>query len=797
MPWFWDALSPSGASLPAIVKPAFAPFVGRAAELKALGDAIESLKSGFGDVIALEGARGSGKHRLLAELRSPMGAVEVEWQTASILALDNSVLNRGNDQGPRPPRVLIVEHTERASSHDASALRNIIRTARDDRTLLILLFETGVESRSSRDHEDTLIERASVRLALKPLADDEMRAILKRCCEDGAPVPSDVATACIELGGGNPGYLLEILTSLQSKRPTLPIARDEVDARTDGLLPFELRVLRAVSVAGTATARQLILMLRSNHDQTVEALQTLCDRGILASSDDGHGSTYRFARPLWRFVIYYDITADARTILHNAAVRYLSKRSDKRPAAMAEHLAHGGRTARAVGEAVSAIDIALRDRNYVEAARWSRYVLHFARDVDARLLARERLAVSLEMLGAGESAVLEYVNGLQEAQRNGRRADVDQFAEGLAVTQFVRGRSAEALDSLTRVLADRKGGSHPPPRLLALGAYLSVVSASKPDAWLSQLEGSDAAQITPSDLVRIHASRAFAFLHGGDVASAEREVQAGLVVGDGSEDPIVRIKAFELAGEIAASMGDMSRAVSFCTSAFACTADSSPAVLSISKVSQMAYLRRGAAANLAQYLALSGDVSHALEVCMTFRHAPYVAGDLTWVMLRFSEMFAEMLAGVEHPEVRDPGCSGTALLDVAIEWNQRTSISFAASALALRLYRAGDHGSARDVLHRGLESLTDCTDAWLLLTTAAQIGRPADFRRVRELASKGLLARTPFYRAVGSLTNALYDKRQHRASRRTSSDVALARDIFEQLGNIYLKNLCDACVRRP
>jgi DNA-binding CsgD family transcriptional regulator len=491
-------------------------------------------------------------------------------------------------------------------------------------------------------------------------------------------------------------------------------------------------------------------------------------------------------------VVYDAVTNDIRSSLHDAAVRYLSRHQERRPAAMAEHLAHAGRSTRAVREAIAATDIALGDRNYIEAARWSRYALRFARDIDSRLIARERLAVALEMLGASGHAVLEYSSGLHDAQRNDLPSKVVQFAEELAVTQFYRGRPAEALDSLTRVLADEQCSVLAQPRLLALAAYFSAVSDSKPGPWLSLLERSDVEGITEVDMLRVHASRAFAFLHSGDVSNAMHEADAGLAVARSTDDFMARVKGFELAGEIAAALGNMHLAVSYCRTTFAVIADA-PAEGSIAKAPRLDHLRRGAASNLAQYLALSGNVSEALELCARFGQMPCRADDLTWVMLHISDTFSKVLAGGQNPTAFEPSSYAADLLNAAIESEQKSSISFAAGTLALHFYRAGEHEAARDVVHRGLASFTDCTDAWLLLTTAAQIARPSDFRRVQQIASTGPLADVPFYRAVRSLTEALYGKRQHRASRRISPGIAQARSLFDRLGNKYLMALCDAC----
>ena len=321
------------------------------------------------------------------------------------------------------------------------------------------------------------------------------------------------------------------------------------------------------------------------------------------------------------------------------------------------------------------------------------------------------------------------------------------------------------------------------------------MSASKPEPWLSLLERSDVEEISDVDLLRVHASRAFTFLHCGDVANAVHEAEAGLAVARVTDDFIARVKGYELAGEVAAALGDMHRAVSYSRATFAVIADA-PVEGSIAKAPRMDHLRRGAASNLAQYLALSGNISEALELCARFSQTPSRADDLTWVMLRVSDTFSRVLAGEQNPTAFEPSGSATGLLNVAIESEQKASISFAAGALALHFYRAGEHEAAQDVVHRGLASFTDCTEAWLLLTTAAQIARPPDFRRVRQIASTGPLAQIPFYRAVRSLTEALYSKRQHRASRRISSELAEARSHFVRLGNTYLMTLCDACSNR-
>ena len=795
--WIREALSGSDVALP-VVESSTPPLVGRGREITALGAAIDALKSGTGGFVTIEGPRGSGKHRLLDELRSASKSADVDWQTTAIFALDGVVRAQRHGFAAQRPRVFVVEHGELVTAREASVLHEVIGDARASQTLIILLVETGLESPLGRRVLAAVIQRAVVSLSLAPLNSDEMSTIFRTVCgRDFASIPRDIGAGCVELAGGNPGYLLDIVAALASENPSFPTAAEEVACRSHHLNRFERRVLRAASVAEDFTLRQLSAMLDATQPQTAHALQLLCDRGLLTCRERAERvSTYGFAHPLWRLVVYDNTTNDVRSLLHRAALRHLAGSDEQQAAAKAEHLARAGQSARAVREAIAATDFALRERNYVEAARWSRFVLRFARDVDSRLVARERLAVSLEMLGACESAVIEYSSGLHDAQREGKPGKVVQFAEGLAVTQFNRGRPAEALDSLARVLSGGHESVEAPPRLLALAAYFSALSASKPGPWLSQFEKSDLEQITPVDLLRIHASRVFAFLNGGDAASAVREADAGLVVGRSTDDVVARVKGYELAGEVAATLGDMHRAVSYSREAFAVLTSSPVDALSVSKVHQMDYLRLGAAANLAQYLTLSGNVAEARELCATFRQTPSLTGNLQWAMMRVSDTFSRVVAGAPSPITLEPPLSGTGLLDAAIALEQQTSISFAASALALQLYLSGEHEAARDVVHRGLASLAHCTDAWLLLTIAAQIAPPPDVRRVRQIASTGPLAHHPFYRAVALLTEGLYAKRQHRAASRVSSDLVEARSLFDQLGNKYLSVLCDACVGR-
>jgi len=769
------------------------PFVGRAREVAAFSLAIDALKSGMGGAITLEGPRGSGKHRLIAEMRTRTTGVSVDWKVTTIFTFADEIRLSRLGLAAQTPRIVVVEHAELASSRDTALLQEAFDDARPSQVLLILLMEPKAESQLRQGSLATLVQRAAVKMTLQPLDSDEMYVILKHICgKDFASLPKDVAAACIELASGNPRYLLEIVTSLGSETPALPTAANDVASRSLGLDRLELRTLRAASVAGNFTNRQLSAMLKATQPETAEALQVLCDRGLLACSELGkRESVYRFRQPLWRFIVHEDVTGDVRFLLHRGALAYLSKQKEKNPAAMAEHLAYVGLSGRAVRSATAATDVALKNRNYAEAARWSRYVLRFTRSVAARLVARERLAVSLEMLGAGEAAAIEYSSGLHDAQLSGMPGKVARFAEGLAVTQFNRGRPAEALDSLARVLSGQPSGPLAPPRLLALAAYFSTLHASEPGPWLSQFEHSDVGQVASVDLLRIHGSRALASVRNGDIVSAAREVDAGLAVGRSTTDVVARIKAYELACEVAATLGDMHRAVSYGRETFAITIESPVEAWQISRPPQTDYLRRGAAGNLALYLALSGNVAEALELCERFSQAPYLADDLTWVGLHVSHTLSRVLAGAHSPV--DLPYTAAELLNAAIESEQKTLISFAASALALQYYRFGEHEAAREVIHRGLESFTDCTDAWLLLATAAQIAHAADCRRARQIASTGPLAHTPFYRAVRCLTQALYGKRQHRTSTRISSEIEQARSVFEQLGNKYLTALCDAC----
>ena len=184
--------------------------------------------------------------------------------------------------------------------------------------------------------------RSSTTLALEPLSDEAMDALLTGLVDD---LPEDVRTQIRERADGIPLYAVETVRmlldrgALQRDGDTLKVSGplDRLDvpetlhaliaARLDGLDPEERLVVQHAAVLGkTFAARGLAALGQANEETLAPVLEGLMRKEVLALDVDPRSperGQYGFLQALVQRVAYETLSRKERGRLHRAAAAYL------------------------------------------------------------------------------------------------------------------------------------------------------------------------------------------------------------------------------------------------------------------------------------------------------------------------------------------------------------------------------------------------------------------------------------------------------------------------------------------
>ncbi len=195
-----------------------------------------------------------------------------------------------------------------------------------------------------------------------------------------------------------------------------PSVRTLILARLAQLSPVARHLVQEVAVLGTAASAQLLWWLAEVEVQAgLEALEEAVKSGILREEDAGvaRAGSYRFSHDLIRDVVYTELGAARRQLLHQRALARL-EREGARASALAYHARASGETEAAYGycvqagmEAVAVFAVADAIGYYEQA----RALLQEDQRLQARLSAPE-----VERLYAHLGRAYAYQNAWQQAQ---------------------------------------------------------------------------------------------------------------------------------------------------------------------------------------------------------------------------------------------------------------------------------------------------------------------------------------------------------------------------------------------
>ncbi|OBK52831.1 LuxR family transcriptional regulator [Mycobacterium sp. 1081908.1] len=485
-----------------------AELIERDAQVAAGTDLLARALNGAGGLLVVEGRAGTGKTRLLSEIRARarersmtiLTAAGGELETDVTYGIARQLFERrlhdapaeercrllsgaanlaqaaitaetdvvfspstGVDHGlywlvanieAGAPLVVIVDDAQWA---DAQSLRFLLYLARRADALRVLIVVAIRSGEAPADH--TLIRhlraQAASRVVVEPLSEAGSAALLRARFD--STLPDTVMRACHRVSGGNPFFLGELANALPSNALSDEKALIE---QVETLVPDEvqLSILLRLGRIGDEPSRVAEALAAAGDGISVRILAAIVRKPLPATAtalDDlsragitTPGDPVGFIHPIVRTAIYHDIRPDRREALHAAAAAALHA-----AAAPVEEVAHHLVLTSPAGDKTVATTL----RTAGERAL-ARGATHTASAMLRRALAEPPaaadLAAVLVVLGEAEfraGAVAEAIGCFERALQLPPPSDLwVRAAVTLAAALAADGRIGEALSALER-----------------------------------------------------------------------------------------------------------------------------------------------------------------------------------------------------------------------------------------------------------------------------------------------------------------------------------------------------------
>ena len=373
-----------------------------------------------------------------------------------------------------PPVLIVLDDVQWLDDASLELLHYVMRMNRHRPLLVALAARSGeVSDNAPLDRALRALGRLEVldAISVLPLSKDDTAALVRE--ENPDLDPDEVFAQC----GGNPLFALELARSRRYSRsgpsPTLvEIVRDRV-AR---LSSEEADVLRWGAVLGPAFRVPVVCTLtRLVSEHVLDVLERIQRHGLVREASAG-GDAYRFAHDVVRNVVYADISAPRRRLMHHRVATTLRAEPGERAATatdVAHHAALAGNAALAADACVAAGRHCLRLFAVREAETLARQGLHFAE----QLPEPDRVPLTLELLHISTTArkppdidaIAAQVQHLAERALDLGRLEHARFGFNLlSHLRWEGGNCAEAREQMMRAeLVSR--ASDAPERITAMG----------------------------------------------------------------------------------------------------------------------------------------------------------------------------------------------------------------------------------------------------------------------------------------------------------------------------------------
>ena len=348
------------------------------------------------------------------------------------------------------PTVIVVEDAHWMDDASSDLLRHVAASV-DTRPWLLCLTRRDVTTGFVAPEE------ASVQLRLQPLEGAEATDLIEATVGD-APLPPHVVATLAERSGGNPLFLLELVSAARDTDDidSLPDSVEAlIAARIDRLSVDDRRFLRRVSVLGRTTPLRMLDAVLDEVPRAEDSVWSRLEEFVVV---DGTG-VLTFRHALLRDGAYNGLSYRLRRQLHASAGRAIRLAAGERPEEYAEslslHYFHAQAYQEAWAYSLVAAERARAVYAHVEAAEFFERALAASRRLPE--LTPQQLAEVNEALGDARdqgSEYLEAVSAYQAARslvRNDRLADARLMLK-LARAKGWLDRYSNALSWITRAL---------------------------------------------------------------------------------------------------------------------------------------------------------------------------------------------------------------------------------------------------------------------------------------------------------------------------------------------------------
>lgn len=490
--------------------PELLPLHGREAELEVLMGRIDALlKRGIGGVLAVTGAPGSGRSRILLEAAERARAAGVSTAHAGaaetlptlFAALPPAAKPGGSvAEALRAclgdcPWLLVIDDVDLVPHTDRTVLAELVRdvVAIEGGPLLLLASASDCSSPiltgaatglGTEEVPITGIDRESVRTMLRDRGlHGAMGAALGRRLHDdlgGLPGPVlEQVEAMLRAGWlvRGPDGALRSTRAVEALRvEPLPLP-DRVRAEEASFLrslPDEERAcLEALAVLGTPSSASLVApMVGQIEGPASDTLAALARSGHVVATEDGLQELFAVASRRRAQVIYEDIDPGRRAAMHRAAAETLQRLHRRRLSAIAEitahHLLHGGDPAGAYPLLILGAQRALRRGDASDAKAFGHRALDAKGAAEAHFSAgeaakwRRQLHVVLgdaaRLGGQLDAASDAYAQALSAARLEGERPAIGRVLAGVGLVALARGRPREATIALDEAVGAMEQG---------------------------------------------------------------------------------------------------------------------------------------------------------------------------------------------------------------------------------------------------------------------------------------------------------------------------------------------------
>jgi hypothetical protein len=265
------------------------------------------------------------------------------------------------------PLVLLLEDLHWGDLPSVKVLDAMLRNLRERPLFVLALGRPEVAEVFPRLWADRGVQQIHLRELGRRGSEQLVREVL------GADADAAVVQRLVEVAGGNPFYLEELMRAAAAGGaddfPETVLAM--VEARLAALDPAARRVLRAASVFGQAAWRGgMAALLGPAAEGLPERLVELCDSEVLARRGEGRfpgEEEYAFRHGLLREAAYAMLTDADRALGHRLAAAWLTRKGERDALVLAEHLERGGEPEGAVAFYRRAAEQALEGDDFAAA----------------------------------------------------------------------------------------------------------------------------------------------------------------------------------------------------------------------------------------------------------------------------------------------------------------------------------------------------------------------------------------------------------------------------------------------